>query len=374
MNGGVGVGEHCALILAGGSGTRLWPLSRADRPKQLLAITEARSLFRASVERLLPLLPPEHIFVVAGARQLPALREEAPCLPAENFIGEPYGKNTAPATLLGMAIISARYPKATLSILTADHHIGDEDGFRAALAAAVSLAQPTARGSIVTLGIQPTYAATGFGYIRLGEALGKADGFPYHRALAFVEKPAAELAQAYCDTGEYRWNSGMFVWSLARAWAEFERAQPAVAGRFRELSVMAEQTGQEEALRSAWDAAVALPLDVAIMESATDMLVLPVDIGWSDVGSWSALFDVLPRDAAGNYGKTLESGGSVQFSASRDTLVLSETARQVVALGVSDLVIVETKDALLVCHRERAQEVRAIAQQLAPNSGICKSG
>lgn len=367
MKRGEGIGEHCALILAGGSGTRLWPLSRSDRPKQLLAITGARTLFRASVERLLPILPPKQIFVVAGVQQLPALREEAPFLPKENFIGEPYGKNTAPATLLGIAIISARHPAATLSILTADHHIRDEMGFRAALSAAVELANSTASGCIVTLGIQPTFAATGFGYIHLGDELGEVAGLPYHEVLEFVEKPASELARSYYESGQYRWNSGMFVWSLTRAWREFERAQPEIAARFRELGQKYAHDGSAIDLQSAWDSAPALPVDVAIMENAADMLVLPVDIGWSDVGSWSSVFDVLPRDAAGNYGKTLDSGGSVQFTASRDTLVLSETAKQVVALGVSDLVIVETEDALLVCHRERAQEIRAIVQQLSLN-------
>ena len=361
---------HCALILAGGSGTRLWPLSRSDRPKQLLAITEARTLFRASVERLLPILSPPQIFVVAGEKQLAALREEAPFLPAENFISEPYGKNTAPATLLGLAVISARFPEATLSILTADHHIGEEEGFRSALLSAVALANATTPGSIVTLGILPTYAATGFGYIQLGEALGEVDGRTYHQARAFVEKPAAERAQTYYESGQFRWNSGMFVWTLARAWAEFVRAQPETSARFREWSRQLALKGMEADLGAAWDAAEALPLDIAIMESASDMLVLPVDIGWSDVGSWASVFDVLPRDAAGNYGKTLDSAGSVQFADSRDTLVLSETSRRVVALGVSDLVIVETEDALLVCHREKAQDVRTIVKLNETGKGV----
>ena len=358
---------HCALILSGGSGTRLWPMSRSGRPKQLLAITEARTLFRASIERLLPIVPPEQIFVVAGENQLAALREEAPFLPSDNFIGEPSGKNTAPATLLGLAFISSRFPNATLSILTADHHIGDENGFRSALTAAVELANSTESGQIITLGIQPTFPATGFGYIRLGEALGELSGFPYHQVLEFVEKPAATLARKYYESGRFRWNSGMFVWPIAKAWREFKRSLPDATDRFQELSQQFARGGHVNDLQTAWEAVESLPLDIAVMEDAADMLVIPVEIGWSDVGSWSSVFDVLPRDAAGNYGKTLDVQGTVQFTASRDTLILSETAKHIVALGVNDLVIIETDEALLVCHRERAQEVRSIVKQLTLN-------
>ncbi|MCY3936117.1 MAG: sugar phosphate nucleotidyltransferase [Chloroflexi bacterium] len=357
---------HCALILAGGSGTRLWPMSRTERPKQLLAITEGRSLFRASIERLLPIVAGEQIFVVAGKQQLPALREEVPFLPAENFIGEPSGKNTAPATLLGMAVISALHPQATLSILPADHHIRDEAGFRSALLAAVELAQSTAGGQIITLGIQPTFPAIGFGYLQLGPKLGEKSGFAYHPVLQFVEKPVAERARQYYESGAYRWNAGMFVWPLARAWSEFQRAQPEATALFRQLSQEYERGGEID-LTAAWARVEALPLDIAVMEQAADMWVIPVELGWSDVGSWSSVFDVLPRDEAGNHGKTLDENGKVQFTASRDTLILSETAKHIVALGVKDLVIIETDEALLVCHRERAQEVRSIVKQLSLN-------
>lgn len=357
---------HCALVLAGGSGTRLWPMSRTDRPKQLLAITEARSLFRASIERLLPIVAEERIFVVAGEHQLPALRKEASFLPAENFIGEPSGKDTAPATLLGMAFISARYPEATLSIFPADHHIRDEEGFRTALVAAVELAQSTDAGQIITLGIQPTFPAIGFGYLQLGPSLGEKSGYAYHPVLKFVEKPVVELARKYYESGEYRWNAGMFVWTLSRAWSEFQRLQPEAMSTFLRLS---QQLARGEAidLPTAWEIVEALPLDIAVMEHAADMWVIPVELGWSDVGSWSSVFDVLPRDEAGNYGKTLDENGNVQFTASRDTLILSETAKHIVALGVKDLVIIETDEALLVCHRERAQEVRSIVKQLSLN-------
>jgi mannose-1-phosphate guanylyltransferase len=338
-----------ALIMAGGGGTRLWPLSRQDRPKQMLPLTEERSMFQVTVERLHDLLPKERIFVVTGADMARTLHQSTPALPFENFIIEPFGRDSGPAAGLGVFRIAERDPEAVIAILSADHHIANEEAFLQALRAAEVYAR---QDYIVTLGIPPSYPATGFGYIERGELLGEAHGLAVYRSLRFTEKPDEATAALFLSKGTYSWNAGMFIMTAARAKQEFARQQPAM------YALLERAIAQPDELPAVWEQIQKLSLDYAIMEGAERVAVIPVQIGWSDVGTWSTLFEILARDEDDN---VVRGGEHIRID-TRSTLIVSD--RLVVTIGVSNLVIVDTGDVILVCDKDRAQDVREVVKQL----------
>jgi mannose-1-phosphate guanylyltransferase len=350
--------HYYALILAGGGGTRLWPMSRSHTPKQFLPLVENQSMFKVSVERLAPLFEPEQIYVVTGKQYVERMRTDTPEIPAKNFITEPYGKNSAPAAALGIAVIQKRDPEATIAILTADHHITKKEEFRSVLAAAYDMAQEE---YVVTLGISPAFPATGFGYIRQGVAIRKINGFTCHHSRGFTEKPDIITATDFVASGEYSWNSGMFIWTAKQAMVEFKRQQPVIHTTLTELVEALDTPEFETTLAAAWEKLPNISIDFGVMENAQSMAVIPVDIGWSDVGSWSAMFEVLPRDRFNNCFK----GGTPEHRVildTRSTLVYSD--RLTVTIGVEDLIVVDTEDVLLICHKDRAQDVREVVNNL----------
>lgn len=349
--------HYYALIMAGGGGTRLWPMSRSETPKQMLPLIEEASMFQVSVQRLAPLFSPDRIYVVAGEKYVERLREQTPEIPAENFIAEPDARDSGPAAALGVAIIQQRDPDATIALLTADHHITDKDGFRNALHACHDVAQ---RGYIVTLGISPSLPSTAFGYIQRGEKLGTERGLNVFEAARFKEKPDLETAVSYVRSGTYSWNSGMFVWRADRAMSEFERQQPDIYQAMRQLQPTVGTPLYTSTLHSVWEKIPKKSLDYAVMEGASMIAILPVDIGWSDVGSWDALFDVLELDEDGNGFK----GASPNrlMLKTKNSLVYSD--KLTVTIGVENLVIVDTADVLLVCHRDNAQDVKEVVNML----------
>ncbi|MEP7292019.1 MAG: mannose-1-phosphate guanylyltransferase [Chloroflexota bacterium] len=349
--------HYYAVILAGGGGTRLWPISRNNQPKQLLPLVEESSMFRVSVERLAPLFTPEQIYVVTGQSFADAMRADTPEIPPENFIVEPQGRNTAPAAALAATIIHKRDPQATIVLLTADHHIADKVGFRRVLQAAYTLAQ---EDYIVTLGISPSIPSTGFGYIQRGDALRQIDGFNTYVSRGFTEKPDADTAREFILSGEYSWNSGMFIWRADRALAEFQRHQPALYTGIMALHATVDTPDFAEKLNQIWETLPALPIDTAVMEKTDHIAVIPVDIGWSDVGSWDALYDVLDLDSDGNGFKGSSSNRLIIDT--KNTLVYSDKLS--VTIGVEDLVIVDTPDVLMVCHKDRTQDVKKIVEML----------
>lgn len=349
--------HYYAMIMAGGGGTRLWPMSRKDTPKQLLPLIEEHSMFRVSIERLAPLFTPDRIYVVAGENHIDPLRADAPEIPPENFIAEPYGKDNGPAALLGISIIHKRDPQATVAYLTADHHIADKAGFRNALATAYELAQ---RGFIATLGISPSLPSTAFGYIRRSEFIGEINGLRTYRALEFTEKPDTQRAIHFIRSGEYSWNSGMFIWTAERALDEFARQQPEMAAHMREIAAVVDTPAYKDVLYREWEHLPKISIDYAVMEGAANMAVIPIDIGWSDVGSWDALFDVLNLDEAGNSFKGASPDRIVIDT--KNTLVYSD--KLVVTIGIEDLIVVDTGDVLMVCHKDRAQEVKEVVTAL----------
>lgn len=345
-----------ALIMAGGSGTRLWPLSRQARPKQALKLVGDRTMFQQAVDRLLPIMPPERIITITTGDLAGMLAEQAPMLPQANFIVEPEGRGTAP--VIGLGAHYARYlagGEAMVACLTADHYISDVARFQRVLGAAVMVAE---RGFIVTLGIQPTYASTGFGYIQRGDVLEKADGFEVYKALKFKEKPSEELAEKLIADGQHSWNSGMFVWTTTRVCAEFARQLPETAAKLDEVALTFGLPQFTDTLAQVWPTVPKETIDYGIMEGASDFAVIPVDIGWNDVGNWGSLLEVLEPDENGNviiapqhYG--VDTTGS-----------LIKSDRLVATIGLSNVIIVDTEDSLLVCSRERAQDVKRIVEQL----------
>jgi mannose-1-phosphate guanylyltransferase len=340
-----------ALIMAGGGGTRLWPLSRRERPKQVLPLTEDRTLFQVTVERLHGLFPPERIYVVTGRDLAGPLHQSAPQLLAENFIIEPQGRDSGPAAGLGTFHIAQHDPDATIAVLSADHHIAQERRFVDALRCAVDIA---AEGHIVTLGIKPSFPATGFGYIQRGDAMKTCGEFTVYTSRRFTEKPDEATATAFLSSGMYSWNAGIFVWQAQRALSEFERQQPDMYAILEQAAAVPDQRD------SLWGQIKKISLDYAIMEGAQNVAVIPVDIGWSDVGTWATLFEVLARDEHGNATRS-KFDGHIQID-THETLIVSD--RMVVTIGVDNLVIVDTDDVILVCHRDRAQDVRDVVQRL----------
>jgi mannose-1-phosphate guanylyltransferase len=358
-----------AVIMAGGSGTRLWPLSRRGQPKQALKLIGDRTMFQHAVERLSPLFPPERIFVVANATIVETLQPQVPELPAVNFIIEPAGRDSAPAAGLAALELLRQDPDAVIATVTADHYIVDAAQFRRALAAAAEVA---ADGTIVTLGIEPTYPATGYGYIHLGSAQIMSQGFRVYEVARFIEKPDLPTAIRFLEEGRYAWNSGMFVWRADRLMAEFADQLPELHRHLSRIAAASDSAVAKEVLRAEWAAVERISIDYGIMERAGRVSVIPVDIGWSDIGNWASLLDILPGDDRGNVvlGEMIGLENSKCFVRSepgeRSAAGMGRgDGRLVVAIGLRDLIIVDTPDVLLVCPKDRAEEVRTVVARLA---------
>lgn len=346
------------VILAGGSGTRFWPLSRKRHPKQLMSVFGGRSMLQRTVERVLP-LNPDHILVVTNSLQAEETARQLASLDRGTItvVEEPLARNTAPAIGLAAAVIERHDPTAVMAVLPADHYIIDEEEFRATL---VRAGEAASRWSLVTLGIRPTAPETGYGYIEADTSAGREGVLPVRR---FVEKPSRERALEFMESGNFYWNSGMFVWRtdlildrirthLPDLWAGLSALD--VPANLKHLSVLKERVADLYARIEAQS------IDYGVMEKAEGVVVIPSSFGWSDVGSWSALPGLLEGDPEGN--SVTDSSRLVTID-SRNCLVRGND-RLVALLGVRDLIVVDSGDALLVCPRERAQEVRKVVDEL----------
>ncbi len=344
-----------AVIMAGGSGTRLWPVSRRSRSKQSLKLVGNRTMFQHAVDRLIPLYKPEQVFVVTREDQSALLASQVPELPPDNFIEEPVGRGTAPAIGLAAIHLQERDPKAVMAILTADHYIANPERFRHALEAAFPLAR---EGYLVTLGIKPTTPSTAFGYIEQGPEAGTIRDFQIFRVNRFTEKPGTELAETMIASGKYSWNSGMFIWYASRILEEIKAQMPGLYTQLMDVKSAIGKADARNVLARVWNKVAEQTIDYGVMEHAKNVLVIPVDIGWTDVGSWASLAQLLPSDEDGNIFV-----GPCKEIDTHNTLVFGGK-RLVATIGLKDIVIVDSEDALLVCAKSREQEVREIVERL----------
>jgi mannose-1-phosphate guanylyltransferase len=348
-----------AVVLAGGSGTRFWPASRRHTPKQLLPLAGRadEALIAATVRRIEPLVPPDRVWISTGTSLIQQTLAALPRVPRSNVIAEPVARNTAPCIGWASATIARTDPDAIVAVLPADHFIGNESAFRDALGTALRAAED---GWLATVGIVPTRPETGYGYIEVGDPI--ASGV---RAVTrFVEKPTRERAEAFLADGRYLWNGGMFFFRASVMKAAIAEHLPALAAGLDRIDEAAARGDEERVLAEVFPTLPSISIDHGVMEKARRIAVVPGDFGWNDVGSWQVTWEMSERDADGN---SLPAG-TVAVDAKNNLVrdLTSGTTRKRWALvGVSDLVVVETDDAVLVVPRERAQEVRAVVDALA---------
>jgi len=351
-----------AVIMAGGGGTRLWPLSRQLKPKQMLRLFGDRTLFQVAVDRLSGVIPPGHTYVVTIASQVAELKVQAPEIPEANFILEPMPKGTASVVGLAAIYLTSQDPDAIMAVLTAEHFIGDVAEFQKTLKACCAQAE---KGQLVTIGIPPSYAATGYGYLHRGEPVESASGCPVYRVAAFKEKPDETAASAMVSDGQHDWNSGMFFWRADRILEEMHGLMPELYAGLSLISAHLGMVDQQHITQEIWSSLKNETIDFGVMEKAAKTVVIPSPgLGWSDVGSWESLFDVLPVDEQGNL--TLHAR-RLDFDTSQTLVCSTVPDRLIVTMGLSRMIIVDTPDALLVCDREDAKQLRRLVAYLKDN-------
>lgn len=346
------------FIMAGGSGERFWPLSRKAKPKHLLRLVSPRTLLEETVLRLRPLARnSSDLLILTNQAQAPEVGKALPRFPKASLISEPAKRDTAPAAALATALALRRHPEAVLALLPADAVIGKNAVFRSQLAAAARAASGST--SFVTLAIKPSYPATGFGYLHLGDqTLPDVQGGPFLRVQRFVEKPSLTKARAYLRSGRYAWNAGIFVWKASTFLAEAQRQQPRLA---RFIEKFPRGGSYRSYVRREFPKLPKISVDYAIMEGARSVLALRALFPWDDVGSWTALPAHLPTDKNGNTFR-----GPVISLESGNTLALAEGGRTVALLGLENLVVVDTPDALLVCPKNKVQGVKRLMPLMPP--------
>lgn len=352
-----------AVILAGGRGTRFWPRSRTRTPKQLLNIVGKDTMLQQTVARLKPLIPADRIWTVTNAEQADAVRKQVPAAARKRVLLEPMGMNTAVA--IGLGAIHVRHAAlgdALMAVLPADHYIEQPKKFREVMSAALDMAREP--GRMVVLGIPPTRPETGFGYVeRRGEPI-RVKGFSVYAVRRFTEKPELKLAQEYVASGNYHWNAGMFFWRVSTFLENLKTLLPKTHAALEKLAEFIGTRSYESKLRSVYSKLENISVDYAVLEPATHIegpprvFVIPTEVGWSDIGSWAAVYQLLAKNNGENVfaaeGLTLDAEGNFLWSPSKF----------VAAIGVRDLVVVETPDALLICPRDRAQDVAKIVKRL----------
>ncbi|HEY4257305.1 MAG TPA: sugar phosphate nucleotidyltransferase [Candidatus Udaeobacter sp.] len=348
-----------ALILAGGSGERFWPLSRRARPKQLLRLVADKTLLEETLARLEGFVPPERTLILTNTEQENAVRKLLGNFPKENIVAEPAKRDTAAAVALGTGWVASRDHAAIMAVLPADHVIANRTAFQETLALAAEAAEETS--GLVTIGIKPSWACPGFGYIEQGKPVRlrkRPEQGGIHLVLRFREKPNLDLAESFLRKENFRWNAGMFVWSVPTVLREFNRHAPELADFISQLRA---PENFEKALRERFSKLPRISFDYAIMEKADRVFVVEASFDWDDIGSWRAVANYFDKDKQGN-----AANRSITALDSSNNIVFEEDGTTIALLGVHDLIIVRTPDALLICHRHEAERIRDLIGKIPP--------
>jgi mannose-1-phosphate guanylyltransferase len=358
--------DRFVIVMAGGRGERFWPVSREKTPKQLITLIGGRSFLQQAVDRVTPIVPIENVFIITNEVQADTVRKQLPKLPKGNVIAEPVGRDTCAAVTLGAAIVGARSTTGVMAVLPADHVIPDEKKFQQVLSDCFDLAS---RGqAIVTIGIKPTEPATGYGYIHMGEQLPPPTGLkpyktPFHRVLRFVEKPHHDKAVEYVNSGDYRWNAGMFIWSFVTITEGLQKHQPEMAEACQRWFKVAGTPKLAKVLAKEYPAIKKISIDFALLEHAQNVVAAAGDFEWDDLGSWTALARHLKPDAAGNCAVA----DFIHVDAERNIVFDARTKNRtpIAIVGLRDSILVQTDDATLVAHKSQAQKIKDLVKRLA---------
>lgn len=348
-----------AVIMAGGSGTRFWPKSIKSLPKQFLNLFGDGTMIQNTAKRIEGIIPQERIIVVTNESYVSIVREQLPKVPFENIVGEPVAKNTAPCVAIAAELIRQKDPNAVMVVLPADHHITEPDIFIDILSSAVAKAE--SGEVLVTIGIQPSRPETGFGYIHSDSSSKEnLEGNTVLPVKAFTEKPNEVVAKQFVESGDYFWNSGMFIWRADTVLKEIAKQLPSMYEELENSSVELYGSAHNAAINDFYHACESISIDYGIMEGARSVFVVPGDFGWNDVGSWTAVYDLAEKDSQGNSVQTL----NATFAEATNNLVLSNSEKMISVVGLENVAVVETEDAILVCNLDKAQGVKQIVDQL----------
>ncbi|MCK5529450.1 MAG: mannose-1-phosphate guanylyltransferase [Kiritimatiellae bacterium] len=345
-----------AVIMAGGKGERFWPLSSSKTPKQVLPLISDRPMIAMTVDYIKDLIPVERILIITNASLVDVTKDAVPELPTENIIGEPVGRDTAAACALGAALVKARCPDGAFCILTADHAISDLDKFRATISE--GLAYALQNDVLMTIGIKPTFASTGFGYIEAGDKLESNGEVKLNQAVRFVEKPDKTTAESYLESGKFLWNSGMFMWSVNSLLKAFKKFSPEIFAMADKIEKVALSDEFYPTLREEYNKLGKISIDYAVMEKADNIVLANGEFSWSDIGTWPSLADHYEADDTGNVVV-----GTGEHMESADNIIVSKD-RLTVLIGVSDLVVVQSKHATLICPKDKVEDIKAMVKQL----------
>ncbi len=347
------------VILAGGGGTRLWPKSRQKLPKHLLQLVGEETMLQLTYQRIVKILPKEKIFIITHKDHLVDAQEQLPDLPKDNWIVEPKAKNTALAMGVAAAYIYKKDPEAVIINSPADHIINDQVEFEKAYHAALKAAE-TYPDNIIAVGIQPTFAHTGLGYIKLGEQI-DTDVYEIYKCLGFKEKPDLTTAQSFLDSGEYLWNANYYCWKATELFAAFKKYSPSIHTSLEKIIDGLGTPQEQSILEQVYNEAESMQIDIAVSEKADNLLVIPGKFDWSDVGDWKVVHEMSEQDENGN---VVVNASTDHINIDSENCFVESGEKTIVTIGLKDIVVVDTPDALLICHKDKTQDVKKVVEKL----------